>query len=289
MNYKDKLIVVSVSGGKDSTAMCLHLFEQGYKKEDFVRIFADTGWESEETYRYLKELEKVVGSIKTIRNTSIKVKEEDKDFLETIEGRIGYSPMVRSILYNGMFPSGKARFCTRMIKMEIFNQYFNSLDCDYVNLNGIRREESKARKDAEEWNWNEGFDCWVHSPLVEWDEQDVINIHQRFGLPPNRMYFNGASRVGCFPCIKANKAQIAMLTPERIEIIRMLEGYLSQKKGKDITFFKARKLKVGTYANIDDIVHWSNDGHVEKDDQEQLLLFESPVDKECRRWGFCGV
>ena len=60
INYEDKLIVVSVSGGKDSTAMCLHLFEQGYDKDDFVRVFADTGWESEETYRYLKEIERVV-------------------------------------------------------------------------------------------------------------------------------------------------------------------------------------------------------------------------------------
>lgn len=36
-------IVASVSGGKDSTAMCLWLQEQGL---EFTPVFLDTGWES---------------------------------------------------------------------------------------------------------------------------------------------------------------------------------------------------------------------------------------------------
>lgn len=49
------VIVASVSGGKDSAAMCLHLQETiGYK--NLKRVFADTGWEHEFTYKYVREV-----------------------------------------------------------------------------------------------------------------------------------------------------------------------------------------------------------------------------------------
>ena len=35
-------LIVSVSGGKDSTAVCLRMFELGYTKDDFQRVFFDT-------------------------------------------------------------------------------------------------------------------------------------------------------------------------------------------------------------------------------------------------------
>ena len=37
----DRVLVVSVSGGKDSTATCLHLKELGIP---YQAIFFDTGW-----------------------------------------------------------------------------------------------------------------------------------------------------------------------------------------------------------------------------------------------------
>ena len=60
-------IIVSVSGGKDSTACCLHLLELGYTTSDFRRVFIDTGWEDDTTYNYLDYLEKHIGKIERIR------------------------------------------------------------------------------------------------------------------------------------------------------------------------------------------------------------------------------
>ena len=47
------MVVANVSGGKDSTALSLHLAELGIEHR---RVFADTGWEHPDTYAYLDEV-----------------------------------------------------------------------------------------------------------------------------------------------------------------------------------------------------------------------------------------
>ena len=44
---------VGFSGGKDSLAVCLFLKENNIS---FVPVFANTGWEHEQTYEYIKDL-----------------------------------------------------------------------------------------------------------------------------------------------------------------------------------------------------------------------------------------
>ena len=54
---KDQIHVVSMSGGKDSTATALTAMDLGY---DFVGAFADTGNEHEITYKNLEDQEKTM-------------------------------------------------------------------------------------------------------------------------------------------------------------------------------------------------------------------------------------
>jgi len=207
----DRVIVASVSGGKDSTAMSLYLRELDLEHR---RVFMDTGWEHDLTYEYLNDLEKEIGPIERISAAH---------------------KMVSLILKRGMFPSRQVRFCTQELKVFPMQRYLNTLvdtGVDVLNTVGIRRAESKARSQMKEWDFSDGFDCEVWRPLIHWSEQDVIDIHTRHDVRPNPLYLKGASRVGCFPCIFARKSEIHLISeiaPERIDLIERLEQRVSQR------------------------------------------------------------
>jgi 3'-phosphoadenosine 5'-phosphosulfate sulfotransferase (PAPS reductase)/FAD synthetase len=70
--------VLSISGGKDSTAMWIYAkFELGV---EVIPVFADTGHEHTETYRYLDHLENLLGPIRRVK----------ADFAKRIEGKRKY-------------------------------------------------------------------------------------------------------------------------------------------------------------------------------------------------------
>lgn len=208
---RGRLVVASISGGRDSAAMSLHLFELGIVHD---RVFMDTGWEHPATYEYIRgPLTAKLGPIAEIR--------AQVDFLGLVRQK-------------GLFPSRVMRFCTTELKVKPIQRYLaeRSATEDIVNAVGIRRAESKARSQMSEWEWSEGFDCEVWRPLVKWSRDDVDAIHERHGLAPNPLYGMGASRVGCWPCIHARKSEIALVAkhdPERIDLIESVERELNER------------------------------------------------------------
>ena len=287
---QDKRLIVSVSGGKDSTAMCLNLFELGYTKNDFDRVFMDTGWEHQNTYKYLDELEKTIGSIIRLK-ANIPIKEEYREYIEEFEKRLGHeSPFIRRAFKYTGFPRRLRKWCTPELKVDVIKKYFDKLDYEFVNLVGIRKQESERRSTMEEWEYNDGFDCWVWRPLIDWKEKDVIDIHHRFGVIPNRLYLNGSTRVGCYPCINSRKSEIKNISKERIAFIKDLEETLTklrrERLGEDqlpATFFQSvyRDKQV---TMIDEVFLWSNTKRGGK--QFELFAQEEPT---CVRWGMCGI
>lgn len=268
-------VVVSVSGGKDSAALSLHLREWNI---EHTRVFADTGWEAAETYDYLRgELTRVIGPIHEVR---------------------GPRPFAELAVYKGMFPSRLRRFCTEQLKVKPIAAYLNALPDEPVNAVGIRAAESRARAQMPEIEEQRGFDCEVWRPLLDWSLADVIAIHKRHGLAPNPLYLKGASRVGCWPCIFARKAeikQVAELTPERIDEIRALEQRVGDEaearwaaKGGDAgdgfhrpTMFH-RGAAGDAFMAIDAVVEWSRTSRGGR----QFELFAGGADG-CMRWGLC--
>ena len=56
---KPKLHIVSLSGGKDSTAMLLRMLEEGMPVD--IILFCDTGLEFDAMYKHIDKLEKYIG------------------------------------------------------------------------------------------------------------------------------------------------------------------------------------------------------------------------------------
>jgi 3'-phosphoadenosine 5'-phosphosulfate sulfotransferase (PAPS reductase)/FAD synthetase len=208
---RGRRVIASISGGRDSAALSLYLRELGI---DHERVFIDTGWEHPWTYEYLRgTLTDALGPITEIRG--------ERTFTELVD-------------HKGLFPSRLMRFCTQELKVFPMQRDLAALDdvADVVNAVGIRRAESKARAAMPEWEWSDGFDCEVWRPLVAWTAEDVAVIHVRHGLEMNPLYSLGASRVGCWPCIFARKAEIALVArvdPQRIRMIADQEDELNER------------------------------------------------------------
>jgi 3'-phosphoadenosine 5'-phosphosulfate sulfotransferase (PAPS reductase)/FAD synthetase len=131
----------------------------------------------------------------------------------------------------------------------------------------------------------------------------VIAIHRRHGLPPNPLYLEGASRVGCWPCIFARKNELRHLAdtdPARVALIRQLEKEVGdgaaaraqaagEPAGNRPTFFQSplREADGGRPCTpLDDVVLWSRTARGGR----QLELFApGPSEDGCMRWGLCDT
>jgi len=279
--HRDLLPVVSISGGKDSTATLLALREAGI--EDVVYVFADTGWEAQQTYDYLDELEHRLGV--------------------TIE-RVGVEGgMVARAKYRNGFPARMQRWCTRELKLEPLKEFHEWIaadrDAETVSVTGVRAGESTKRATFPAWDDDETWDGYVWRPILHWTVEDVLAIHHRHGVPINPLYHAGFERVGCWPCIFSAKDEVrlfAEFAPERVEEIAELERYLTDARRRaseeqpgryahpQATFFHTRGPGgKGKPMPINEVVKWARTLRGGR----QLPMFDQPPAGGCFRWGLC--
>ncbi len=272
--------VVSVSGGKDSSATYLLCLEQ--TSGDFDAVFADTGNEHEATYEYVAQLHERTGGpkVRVVRADFSRDLARKRAYLESgkavsrtvwpwTEDRVrdalaaGLEPsgipfldLCRAI---GMFPCRTRAFCSQFLKrLTILEQAHQPLiDAGYyvVSWQGIRAEESRKRACYPMWEISpESESVTIYRPLIGWTVKDVAAMHQRHGLKLNPLYGMGFSRVGCMPCINSNKQDIrlvATLFPDHIQKISDWERQVRalSRCGVSPSFWRGKQ--------IDDVVRWS--------------------------------
>lgn len=279
----DVVYVCNVSGGKDSTATALALLEAGIPHR---RVFADTRWEAPETYAHLEILRAKLGPIDVV----------------------GYpGGMPAKIREGARFASRMQRWCTRELKIEPLRLYCDAIEAkgrDVVTVTGIRAEEGtdkNGRREMAELEDDPMWGGWMWRPIHKWTIADVLAIHHRHGVPVNPLYQRGHDRVGCYPCVMANKEDVRLVAdhaPERIAEIRALEQEVTAERRRrneqtpgrysypDASFFlKAvnRSVPGAPVMTIDEVVTWSR---TERGGR-QLPMFPPVPDGGCFRWGLC--
>lgn len=278
--------VVSLSGGKDSTALALLAIEREAPGVRFV--WADTGHEHPETVRYVEYLDAVFRDRYGLPGVDV----VRADFRERIANKRKFvaqkwpehgipedrvqkalealrptgNPFLDLCLWKGRLPSTRARFCTQELKHFPIAEYMAplcSLD-DVVSWQGVRRDESPSRRGLPEWD-DDPLGWRIYRPLLDWTAKDVFAFHRRHNVAWNPLYEQGMRRVGCMPCIHAGKPElreIAKRFPAEVDRVERWERAVADASKRGLaTFFASDKTPgdhVGeTGVGIRQVMEWS--------------------------------
>ncbi|MGC8863376.1 MAG: phosphoadenosine phosphosulfate reductase family protein [Armatimonadota bacterium] len=163
--------IVSLSGGKDSSALAIYLRD---RIPDVEYVFCDTGEELPETYRYLDKLEAALQ--KRIHRLN-----PDRPFEHHLKLRGGY------------LPSPRMRWCTRELKLKPFERFVGD---DPVRLYvAIRADEDREGYISRKPNITSVFP-FRENGITHRDVMRILH-DEGLGLPE---YYSWRSRSGCYFC-----------------------------------------------------------------------------------------
>lgn len=206
---------VAVSGGADSTAMALLLWERG---ENFEMVFSDTGAELPEVYWMLPRLADVVGKK-----------------LHVVSGGSFFQYLVA---YGYFLPMPMVRWCTSRLKQNPQDKYFKAVGAEEVCV-GIRADEpTRLRPQTRKYQ--------VIYPLAEGGlgKKDVFRLCEKYNLL-NPAY-QWRTNVSCFCCFFQRKRDwlgLAKHHPDLFRVAEMWEEMSQKQTEKGFTWRRGHTLK----------------------------------------------
>lgn len=314
------IAVVSVSGGKDSTATLLVALEQ-LPKDKVFPVMADTGNEHPLTYEYVKYLEKALGlTVHMVREDFIEWWWQRRDYvrdkwpipsikkgwpdgvpadiiarvLKVFEKGPTGNPYLDLCIIKGRFPSRKAQFCTDFLKKQPLNRYINDLVVKHGQIEswqGVRANESESRsKLPERETFTESGEVFdIYRPILKWTVEQVFEQHKKHGIDPNPLYKMGMNRVGCMPCINVSKDELLEISkrfPDQIDRISEWEAIVSDASKRGLSTFipSPEDRGDGKVHNIYDRVQWAR---TERGGVNLSLFRDLPPESCSSRYGLC--
>ncbi len=249
-------ILVSFSGGKDSLASLLNLLEQGVSP-DRIQLwhqcvdgefgvdppFAD--WPCTESY--VREVGKALGirvlfqwRLGGFHGELLKQDAQSQAVrFDRQDGSIGQAGGIKDKLSTRLkFPQASGnlavRWCSAVLKIDCFALALNNEPAfkngSILVVTGERREESANRASYAE-NEPHRCDCQrrrvdAWRSVIDWSEEEVWQIMERWRINPHPAYRLGFPRVSCMTCIFGGAdqwASVRTISPDRFANIAAYE------------------------------------------------------------------
>jgi 3'-phosphoadenosine 5'-phosphosulfate sulfotransferase (PAPS reductase)/FAD synthetase len=189
---KHNWIVVSFSGGKDSSAMLLRMIELGEHIDEVV--CCDTYKEFPAMYRHI---EKVKGVVDTagIKFTMLKSEKSFDYYMFEHQPKRKRSDLADKVGFS--WAGSRSRWCTARLKQDVVRRYFKQLHSKYnvIQCLGIATDETYRLERKNNQNENH------RHPLVEWGwtEKDALKYCYEQGYDWEGLY-ELFDRVSCWCC-----------------------------------------------------------------------------------------
>jgi len=240
MKVRKKIYIVSLSGGKDSTAMLLKLLEMN-KPIDYI-VFCDTGVEFPEVYRHLKKIDLYLKKW----NKSISVLKPKYNFIEYMTIYKAKRGVNKGLPYS--FPCFSNRWCCGSLKQLPLFKYKKELSKNqniiFIDYIGFTIEEKKR---AEKLKLKEKENQKYVFPLIEekMSKKETLAYCYGKGFDWEGLY-KYVDRTSCYICPLVGKKKLAYLInyrPELWEIVKTLESNLKEKGIKKWRFLLYKSTK----------------------------------------------
>jgi len=182
--------VCGISGGKDSSALAIHMRDRVPEMEYF---FCDTGAELPETYEYLSKLEVVLGKP-----------------IERLNSEKGFDHWFE--VFRGALPSPQMRWCTRYMKIKPLEAWLG--DDQAISYVAIRSDESNRKGYVSKKPNIKAVFPFIEDDI---DKDGVMRIlaDAGLGLPS---YYEWRTRSGCYFCFYQRKAEWVGLAEKHPEL-----------------------------------------------------------------------